>query len=35
MRAVLEGICFNLKRILTGVCKQGQVVEIRTTGGFS
>lgn len=35
MRAVLEGICFNLKRILTGVCKQGQVVEIRATGGFS
>lgn len=35
MRAILEGICFNLKRILTGVCSEDQLTEIRATGGFS
>ncbi|MGM9903794.1 gluconate kinase [Enterococcus sp. 10A9_DIV0425] len=35
MRAVLEGICLNLKRILVGICKEDQVTEIRATGGFA
>lgn len=35
MRAILEGICLNLKRILNGICKEEQLTEIRATGGFS
>lgn len=35
MRAVLEGVCFNLKRILRGICPPDQVIELRATGGFA
>lgn len=35
LRAILEGICLNLKRILSGVCEEDQLIEIRATGGFS
>ncbi|WP_165005039.1 MULTISPECIES: gluconokinase [unclassified Enterococcus] len=35
MRAVLEGICLNLDRILSGICQEGQLTEIRATGGFA
>lgn len=35
MRAILEGICLNLKRILEGICQEGQLSELRATGGFA
>ncbi len=35
MRAILEGICLNLKRILSGICKEEQFIQVRATGGFS
>ncbi len=35
MRAILEGICLNLKRILNGICQEGQLSELRATGGFA
>ncbi|WP_454538778.1 FGGY-family carbohydrate kinase, partial [Escherichia coli] len=35
MKAILEGICLNLYRILKGVCQENQLTEIRATGGFA
>lgn len=35
MRAILEGICLNLKRIMEGICQEGQLSELRATGGFA
>lgn len=36
MRAVLEGICLNLKQILTGLESSGtKIQELRATGGFA
>lgn len=35
MRAILEGICLNLKRILEGICQEDQLSELRATGGFA